>query len=254
MDALAALAVVASEVVTAEPESMGPAVPDPESDPMHAWEAGKRAEPLEVAQRKVAKCQASLDGAESMINSVDGKGALATQSEKKRAATARARNSTGTAASSWRRKRSSLRGSGEPLRRQRRVLPGRLRGTRRRRACRAITDAGICSFRRRSASATSLASTTPRTTPTTFGHRILHDFNQKGRQQDLPESDYKRGIPALKTLWQKFYGESKLWAAKAQRAVSFSGVHADEVEEKVKEHYNVTTSQFADVVVLFAAC
>ena len=241
MDALAALAVVASEVVIAEPESMGPAVPDPVSDPMQPGKR-KRGEPLEVAQRKVAKCQASLDGAESIINSVDAKGASATQPEKKRAMTARGRLDKC--------RRELLAAQHELAEREQRAVEEAAVSAAKAAArdekeegSRPISDAGICLFveiRIRYQPRFDNSSDQSNN----IWARILHDFNQKGREQDLPESDYKRGIPALKTLWQKFYGESKLWAGKAQRAVTFSGVHADEVEEKVKEHYNVTTSQF----------
>ena len=74
--------------------------------------------------------------------------------------------------------------------------------------------------------------------------RIHHDFQHKARASLLPASDFDRGVSALKSLWAKYYGEAKLWSAKAQRAVSLSGVPADEVEEKVVEHYNVTTTLF----------
>ena len=167
MDALAALAVVASEVVITEPESVGAVVPDPESDPMHAGKRGKRAEPLEMAQRKVAKCQATLDGAEGIVNSVDGKGALATQSEKKRAAKRREKIDVY--------RRDLVAAKAELAVKERRAVEEAAASAARAAAreekeegMRAITDAGI-SFFVDVRIVTSLASTTPRTTPTTFG-------------------------------------------------------------------------------------
>eukprot|EP00966_Prymnesium_polylepis_P015191 351243-Prymnesium_polylepis.1 len=43
----------------------------------------------------------------------------------------------------------------------------------------------------------------------------------------MPQSDWDRGVEAFKKLWSKYWGEAKLWSAKAQRAISLSGVPAE---------------------------
>ena len=50
--------------------------------------------------------------------------------------------------------------------------------------------------------------------------------------------------PEAVAKFEALWGEAKLWAAKGQRAVSLSGVPADQVEDLVTEHYNITTPLF----------
>ena len=73
---------------------------------------------------------------------------------------------------------------------------------------------------------------------------MVKRYQAAARREEFPQSDWDRGVEAFKKIWAKYWGEAKLWSAKAQRAVSFSGVPADEVEEWVTEHYNCTTSLF----------
>jgi hypothetical protein len=72
---------------------------------------------------------------------------------------------------------------------------------------------------------------------------IHNDFMKKVTEGDLPHSD-GRNVQALEKRFHTELGEFRLWAAKANRAVTYSGVPADKVEEEVKEHYRNTTSLF----------
>ena len=73
---------------------------------------------------------------------------------------------------------------------------------------------------------------------------VVAKFKAAARRDELPANDYNRGVEAYKRIWSKMWGEAKLWSAKAQRAISLSGVPAEEVEEKVTEFYNCTTMLF----------
>jgi hypothetical protein len=72
---------------------------------------------------------------------------------------------------------------------------------------------------------------------------IHSDFMKKVNDGDLPQSD-ARNVQALEKRFQTELGEFRLWAAQANRAVSYSGVPADQVEELVRNHYRVTTPLF----------
>ena len=72
---------------------------------------------------------------------------------------------------------------------------------------------------------------------------IHSDFMKKVNDGDLPQSD-GRNVQALEKRFQTELGEFRLWAAQANRAVSYSGVPADQVEELVRTHYRVTTPLF----------
>ena len=72
---------------------------------------------------------------------------------------------------------------------------------------------------------------------------IHSDFMKKVHDGDLPQSD-GRNVQALEKRFQTELGEFRLWAAQANRAVSYSGVPADQVEELVRNHYRVTTPLF----------
>ena len=69
----------------------------------------------------------------------------------------------------------------------------------------------------------------------------MHEFKRKAAAAAFAQSDYDRSVTAFKAIWSKYFGEGKLWGAKAQRAVQYSGVPAEQVEEMVTDHYNVTT-------------
>ena len=59
----------------------------------------------------------------------------------------------------------------------------------------------------------------------------------------LPPSD-ARSVAALDKRYKLELGEFNLWVAKANRAMEFSGVTRDQVEELVRDHYNATTAIF----------
>ena len=69
--------------------------------------------------------------------------------------------------------------------------------------------------------------------------RIHHFIEEAVNKDDLPRGDL-RSQKALEKRYATEWGEFKLWCAKATRAITFSGVPADEVEDKVKEHQRVT--------------
>ena len=77
----------------------------------------------------------------------------------------------------------------------------------------------------------------------TIWAHIHSDFMKKVNDGDLPQSD-GRNVQALEKRFQTELGEFRLWAAQANRAVSYSGVPADQVEELVRTHYRVTTPLF----------
>eukprot|EP00966_Prymnesium_polylepis_P306054 7072553-Prymnesium_polylepis.1 len=73
--------------------------------------------------------------------------------------------------------------------------------------------------------------------------RVVYAVSQSVAKGDLPTSDL-RSEKATEIKYKKEYGEFKLWCARAQRAVSYSGVPAEDVEEKVQEHHRPTTPLF----------
>jgi hypothetical protein len=73
--------------------------------------------------------------------------------------------------------------------------------------------------------------------------RVVYAVSQAVSNGDLPSTDL-RSEKATEKKYMTEYGEFKLWCARAQRAVSQSGVAAEDVEDKVREHYRPTTPLF----------
>jgi hypothetical protein len=79
-------------------------------------------------------------------------------------------------------------------------------------------------------------------------HKVLWEkvkdrFDALIALHDLPASD-GRSAEALKTRWSLELGEFRLWCDKARRAIQYSGVPADQVEERVTEHWRPTSALF----------
>jgi hypothetical protein len=74
--------------------------------------------------------------------------------------------------------------------------------------------------------------------------RILAEYNAKCTCNELPIDDKIETIAGARRRFDREMGEFRQWAQMANRAVTESGVPADEVEDKVKTHYRITTSLF----------
>ena len=72
---------------------------------------------------------------------------------------------------------------------------------------------------------------------------VHYNAAKKIEAGDFAQSDL-RSVEAYTKIYARYWGEFKLWCAKATRAINLSGVPAEEVEEKVKDHFNVTTRLF----------
>ena len=70
---------------------------------------------------------------------------------------------------------------------------------------------------------------------------IHRDFMKEVTKGELPTSD-GRSAAALQKRFATELGEFRLWCAVANRAVHYSGVPADKVEEEVKAHFRPTTT------------
>ena len=110
-------------------------------------------------------------------------------------------------------------------------------------ATRAMTEAGLMLF---VSTRIGLQDRFDNSSDTTLAcwEAVVTKYKAAARRDELPESDYNRGVEAFKKIWSKYWGEARLWSAKAQRAISLSGVPAEEVEEKVVEFFNCTTMLF----------
>ena len=235
---LDSLAAVAAQVGNGESEVIAAAAAVPVSTEKRA----RKASAVEMARRKLDEKQRALLDAEASVQIVEAKGALATAAEKKKAARKilvidEQRRALVTATKWLAAKVQEAADDAVTAAAKEAAKAEREQVTR------AMTEEGVmllCEIRIKY----QLRFDNSADASNAIWERIHHDFQEKGRAS-LPASDYERGVPALKSIWQKYYGEAKLWSAKAQRDVSLSGVPADEVEEKVVEHYNVTSCGLA---------
>jgi hypothetical protein len=74
--------------------------------------------------------------------------------------------------------------------------------------------------------------------------RILAEYNSKCTCNELPIDDKIETVAGARRGFDREMGEFRQWAQIANRAVNESGVPAEEVEDKVKAHYRITTSLF----------
>jgi hypothetical protein len=72
---------------------------------------------------------------------------------------------------------------------------------------------------------------------------IHDDFMKLVEDGTLPQTD-GRSAQALEKRFNTELGEFRLWSSTANKAVEFSGVPADQVEEMVRAHWRPTTSLF----------
>ena len=212
---LDSLAAVAAEVGNDESEVMAAAA----AVPVSTGKRAKKASAVEMARRKVDEKQRALLDAEVSIQRVEERGAEATAAEKRKAA--RKKPLVGelrlavVTAKAWLAAKEQEAADDA-------VVAAAKEAARadREQATRAMTHEGIMllveiriSYQPRFDNSAD--------TSNAIWERIHHDFQHKGRASLLPASDFERGVSALKSLWAKYYGEAKLWSAKAQRAVSF---------------------------------
>ena len=79
-------------------------------------------------------------------------------------------------------------------------------------------------------------------------HNILWEhvtkkYNERVDRNELPEGD-RRSVAALRRRWELELGEFRLWCATASRAVQYSGVPADKVDQEVTAHWRPTCTLF----------
>ena len=202
----------------------------------------KKATKLEMAQRKVNETTLKVLEAEGVIASVAGKGAMATQRERKKAKALtekldQMRADVATAEMDLHNttEQAKVAAAAEQAKAAARIEKEE--------AGRAMTEGGLMLFVSTRISFQSRFDNSSDTAAACW-EAVVQKYVTAARREDMPQSDWGRGVEAFKKLWTKYWGEAKLWSAKAQRAVSFSGVPADQVEEWVHEHYNCTTSLF----------
>ena len=201
----------------------------------------KQASKVEVGQRNLTAAQANLTIAQSKVEGVVAKGVLATATEKRQAARAE-KNLPNL--------RAKVRAAEEELQRREeraaaieKAEAARLAAAAaREEQTRAMSDAGLLMMVEQRLKLQGRFDNSSDTSDNIW-KRIHHLVEAAVKKDELPRADL-RGQKALEKRYSTEWGEFKLWCAKATRAISFSGVTADEVEDKVKEHYRVTTPLF----------
>ena len=201
----------------------------------------KQATAVEVGQRNLAAAQASLEIAQAKVDGVAAKGTLATAAEKKVAA--RASNNLPVL-------REKVRAAEDELRKRQEKAAAVEAATAARQATaavreestRAMSDAGLLMMVEKRLKLQGRFDNSSDTSENIW-KRIHHFIEEAVNKDDLPRGDL-RSQKALEKRYATEWGEFKLWCAKATRAITFSGVPADEVEDKVKEHQRVTTPLF----------
>ena len=201
----------------------------------------KQASAVEVGQRNLAAAQANLDIAQSKVDGAAAKGALATTAEKKMAARA-SKNLPAL--------REKLRAAEEDLRKRQEKAAAVEAATAARQAAaaireennRAMSDAGLLMMVEQRLKLQARFDNSSDTSDDIW-KRIHHIVQAAVNTNDLPAGDL-RSQKALEKRYATEWGEFKLWCVKATRAITFSGVPAEEVEDKVKEHHRLTTPLF----------
>ena len=201
----------------------------------------KQASKVEVGQRNLTAAQANLAIAQSKVDGVVAKGVLATASEKKQAA---------RAGKHLPNLRAKVRAAEDELQRREeraaaieKAEAARLAAAAaREEQTRGMSDAGLLIMVEQRLKLQGRFDNSSDTSDNIW-KRIHHLVEAAVKKDELPRADL-RGQKALEKRYSTEWGEFKLWCAKATRAISFSGVTADEVEDKVKEHYRVTTPLF----------
>ena len=201
----------------------------------------KQASAVEVGQRNLAAAKANLDIAQSKVDGVAAKGVLATAAEKK--AAGRAEKNLPVLQGKVRAAEDELRRREEKAAAVEAATAARLAAAAaREEATRNMSDAGLLFLVEQRLKLQSRFENSSDTSEAIW-KRIHHLVEAAVNKDDLPRADL-RSQKALEKRYATEWGEFKLWCAKATRAITFSGVPADEVEDKVKEHYRVSTPLF----------
>ena len=196
---------------------------------------------VDIGKRNVAEAQAAIDIAQAKIDGVAAKGALATQAERKQAARALAKlpelQQKLAAANNDLVKRVEKAAAVEAA-----AAAKAAAAAERDEVARHMSDAGVLVLVESRLKLQHRIDNSSDTSDAVWSrvHYMMESAIQRG---DLPTGD-GRSAKALEKRYSTEWGEFRLWCARAQRAVSYSGVPADEVEEKVKEHYRISTALF----------
>ena len=205
-----------------------------------------RGNAVDAAAAKVKSAQLALDVHQATVAAVEAMGSTAKQADRRKAERAKAQIS---------KRKAELIGLVAGLEAKKakaeataaRAAAQAAAAATREEATRAISDAGLGLFLEIRISYQSRFDNSSDSSDSSANvwARIKAEYDRKAQRDELPATDYGRSVEALQTIYRRHFGECKLWVAKAQRAILHSVVPADEVEDKVKEHYHhVATPKF----------